>query len=223
MRPRFSRKWLRFWILIAGVFLALLVFEEVADDVFQDPREGDHEAQSFDQAIFRWSSQFRSPVLTQAMTDLTALGSVSVVLTLFLIFASVLFSYRDYKGLAYIATVLAGAGVWPTLLKTYYRRPRPEEIEHLVTVTDFSFPSGHAFGAASVYIALAFYAAKYAKSWRQELFFYLLGGALIAVVGITRIYLGVHYPTDVIAGMAGGAVWGLGVSAFIEAFRVRRK
>lgn len=155
------------------------------------------------------------------MTDLTALGSVSVVLTMFVVLASVLVSYRDYRGLVYLSVVLLGAGLWPTLLKTYYRRPRPVEIEHLVTVTDFSFPSGHAFGAASVYIALAFYAAKYAKSWHQELFFYILGGALITVVGTSRIYLGVHYPTDVIAGVAAGSAWGLGVSAAVEFFKRR--
>lgn len=216
-------KWLRFWILVFGTLLALLVFAEVADDVFQGPREGDHEVQSFDQAIFSWSSQFRTPIVTQAMTDLTALGSVSVVITLFVILASVLASYRDFRGLSYITAVLAGAGVWPTLLKIYYRRPRPVELEHLVTVTDFSFPSGHAFGAAAVYIALAFYSAHYAKSWAQELFFYILGGALILLVGVTRIYLGVHYPTDVVAGIAAGSAWGFGVSAVVEYFKAKKR
>ena len=138
----FSRKWLRFWVLLAGVILALLVFEEIADDVFQDPHEGDHEAQSFDQAIFRWSGQFRTPILTQAMTDLTALGSVSVVLMMFVVLASVLVSYRDYRGLSYLTVVLAGAGLWPTLLKTTnsYLRKAGVEVQGITDRLGYKLP-----------------------------------------------------------------------------------
>lgn len=213
---------IRFWILLALSFISLLFFEEVYDDVFRDPLQGDLESTYFDQQIMQFFNGYRSPKINQMMTDLTALGSISVVVTFFVILASVLITYRDYKGLTYISVVLAGAGLWPNVLKPLFNRARPDIVDHLVNVSDLSFPSGHAFGAASVYVALAFYAGGYARTWRQELFYYFLGALLIFTVGLSRIYLGVHFPTDVLAGIAGGLTWGFSVSAFYELVVDRR-
>lgn len=217
-----SKKPIRFWILIVLSLISLLFFEEVYDDVFLDPLEGDQEVFHFDEKIMQFFSQYRTPRINQMMTDLTALGSVSVVVTLFVVLASVLITYKDYKGLTYISVVLAGGGIWPLVLKPLFNRTRPEIVDHLVQVTDLSFPSGHSFGAASVYVALAFYSGGYARGWRQEIFFYLLGALLIFVVGLSRIFLGVHYPTDVLAGIAGGLTWGFGISAVYELVTDRR-
>lgn len=217
------RRRIRFWILLAAMALSLIAFEEVVDDVFHDPLEGDHESHDFDQAISGWIRGFRSPSMTQIMTDLTALGSVSVLSVFFFLLASVLLTYRDLKGLSYLSLVIAGAGFWPSFLKPYYARPRPVEIDQLVTVSNLSFPSGHSFGATAVYIALTYYAAQYARRWPQEIFFYSLGALLICLVGISRIYLGVHFPTDVLAGVSSGAAWAFFISAVYESIRLRSK
>lgn len=208
----------RTWLFVFLSILGILGFEEVADDVFYDPKEGDFEAQLFDKSLANFFRSFQSPLLTQAMTDLTALGSISVLLTLFFVLFSVLWSYRDYKGLSYLLVVLIGAGAWPALLKIFFQRDRPDVANHLVHVSDLSFPSGHSFGAAAIYVALAFYSAQYAKNWIHEIFFYALGAILIALVGISRIYLGVHYPTDVLAGLCGGMAWAFLVSACFQFF-----
>lgn len=208
-----TSKPLRFWILLVGMILAAFFFEEVVDDVFSDPLEGDSEAKEFDSSIAEFARRFRSPMVNQAMTDLTALGSVSVVFTFFFILFSVLSIYRDWKGMAYLTLIAAGAGAIPQLLKIHFNRPRPDVTVHLVNVSDLSFPSGHSFGAAAIYLALAFYAGRYAKTWSQEVFFYLLGAFVIILVGVSRIFLGVHYPTDVLAGVSGGAAWAFGISA----------
>lgn len=204
---------LRFWILFAGMIIALMLFEEVVDDVFSDPMEGDFEAKEFDQMIAGFTQGFRSPMMNQAMTDLTALGSVSVVFTFFFVLFSVLSIYRDWKGMAYLTLIAAGAGAIPQFLKVHFNRERPDINVHLVNVSDLSFPSGHSFGAAAIYLALAFYAGRYAKTWSQEVFFYGLGAFVIVLVGVSRIFLGVHYPTDVLAGVSGGAAWAFGISA----------
>ena len=213
MPPVLASKPLRFWILLLGMIVAAFLFEEVVDDVFSDPMEGDFEAKEFDASIADFARRYRSPMINQAMIDLTALGSVSVVFTFFFILFSVLAIYRDWKGMGYLTLIAAGAGGIPQLLKIHFNRPRPDVTVHLVNVSDLSFPSGHSFGAAAIYLALAFYAGRYAKTWSHEVFFYALGAFVIALVGISRIFLGVHYPTDVLAGVSGGAVWAFGISA----------
>jgi undecaprenyl-diphosphatase len=223
IRELLAHRRFRFWLLLSIAAIALLGFVEVVDDFFRDPLEGDLEAQAFDRAIGRWVAPLRSARLTQVMTELTALGSVSVVATLFLVHAAILASFRDFRGLGYLGGVFLGAGAWPLLLKPLFGRERPRDLEHLALVTDLSFPSGHAFGAAATYVALAYYAGQYARSWPQEVFFYCLGGILVVVVGVTRIYLGVHYPTDVLAGICGGAAWGFFASALLEAAAPARR
>lgn len=207
---------LRFWIGLLIFAVLIFSFYEIVDDVFYDPKEGDIESQIFDDWVIQFLSQFRNPRLNQVMMDLSALGSVSVITTFFIILFSVLLSFRDFKGLSYLSILLAGAGLWPSLLKLYFQRPRPNHLEHLVIVTDYSFPSGHAFGAAAVYIGLAYYTGRYTRNWTQEIFFYFLGMLLVSIVGVSRVYLGVHFPSDVMAGICLGVIWALIVSAIYE-------
>lgn len=219
----YQRKYLRFWIIFISIIISAFLFEEVVDDVFFDPQEGDHEASLFDEAVAAKMREYRSPRLNQVMTDLTALGSVSVITTLFVILCSVMIFYRDLRGIFYLSIVSLGAGIWPVLLKQHFARTRPLESNHLVVVTDLSFPSGHSFGATAVYLGLAYYTGQYARSWMHELFFFVLGGLLIVLIGTSRVFLGVHYPTDVLAGIAGGMTWGLFVSMIFELHRIYSK
>lgn len=218
-----KRKNLRAWIILVSIIISLFLFEEVVDDVFFDPQVGDHEASLFDEAVAARMREYRSPRLNQVMTDLTALGSVSVITTLFVILSSVMIFYRDLRGLLYLSIVAFGAGILPPILKGYFARSRPLESNHLVMVTDLSFPSGHSFGATAVYIGLAYYTGQYARSWVHELFFFALGGLLIVLIGTSRVFLGVHYPTDVLAGIAGGMAWSLFVSMIFELHRIYAK
>lgn len=222
LRRIYEHKYIRSWILVILAIICIFTFEEVVDDVFLDPLEGDMEVEQFDRSITAWFRQFEHPRLTQAMTDFTALGSVSVIIVLFLILTSVLISYRDKRGVLYLSIVTIGAGVWPYVLKLYFMRERPQIAPHLVQVHDLSFPSGHSFGAAAVYVALAFYCAQYAKNIYREILIYLAGLILITLVGTSRIYLGVHYPTDVIGGISAGATWALLVSALFQFLMTRK-
>ncbi len=213
----------RLFIMIIGMIASLLFFEEVVDDVFHDPKVGDHEASVFDKKIADRVLLMQTQTLNQVMTDLTALGSVSVIGTLFIILASVMMVYRDYRGLVYLSVVLAGAGAIPFWLKNVFNRERPIVENHLVRVSDLSFPSGHTFAATALYIALAYYTAKFARTWGHEIFFYFLGLLVIITVGVSRIYLGVHFSTDVIGGLTSGAAWGLFVSILFELQKIIKR
>jgi undecaprenyl-diphosphatase len=196
-------------VLLIGLLLSVLAFEEVADDVFQDIPAGDLDAQRLDAAAAAWFKALRGPALTQAMIDLTALGSVSVLVVVSILVLGALAIARDgFRTLHFVAVGL-GAMVIPSLLKALFDRPRPEFADRLVMVGELSFPSGHAFGATAIYLFIALWAWHWrlppGGRWCACAFALLL----IACVGLSRIYLGVHYTTDVMAGTAAGAAWAL--------------
>lgn len=212
----------RLWLLLFATFFLASGFIEIAEDVFLDPIQGDFEANELDRALTSFVVQYRSPYLTQAMTDITALGSISVIFVFCVIVGALLFALKDRIGIFQLFVTVIGAGLWSAGLKMLFGRERPDLADHLVHVSDLSFPSGHSFGAAAVYTVLAFLAARHLRNVRHEVFAYVLAGVIIALVGISRIYLGVHYPTDVMAGICAGSAWTFLVSSAFLWFQPSR-
>lgn len=216
----FRSHYLRLWIMLAISVLGIFAFAMVAFKILQATKGDVSGALAFDGEILQFFAERRTPLLTRVMTDLTSLGSVSVITALSVLMFTLLFSLRDKLGAAHLAIVLFGAALIPSLLKHLFARPRPSVVEHIVTVSDSSFPSGHSFGSACVYLTLAFFASRHRAGTGFEAFFLALFSVLIALVGTSRMYLGVHYPTDVFAGFCGGAAWALIVaSAFYPLYR----
>jgi membrane-associated phospholipid phosphatase len=199
-------------MLFVACTLAFAFFE-VVDDVFEDPLEGETDTREFDDSITRFFTQFRSQAVTQVAVDLTALGSVSVLAVFAVLAYAAILARRDWVGLVHMTVALNGALVWPSVLKDVFARERPDALMHLVTVGDLSFPSGHSFGAAACYATFAFFCARYLERRRDEVLCYALAVGIVVTVGITRIYLGVHYPTDVLAGASAGGAWAFFVAA----------
>lgn len=209
---------LRQLMLLAGLVLSLLGFEEVADDVFRDVPEGDLEAVLLDERVAAWFRGIRSPAMTQAMTDLTALGSVSVLLLVAVAVAGLLVMLRRWQGVFQVLVLGVGAGLIPALLKRLFDRPRPELADHLARVTDLSFPSGHTFGATAIYLFLLLYALRHIPGWPARLGWAAFAGLLVALVAVSRLYLGVHHATDVLGGLAAGAAWAFAVALATEVY-----
>jgi undecaprenyl-diphosphatase len=158
----------------------------------------DGETHEFDERILLALRQAGDPSvpigpywLTHAVGDITALGGITV-LSLMTVLAT-------------IYLLLAG-----NLLKLGVARPRPDIVPHLVNVHDLSFPSGHAMLSAVTYLTLAALLSR-AEQYRSTRIFFLATGILLTLlVGLSRLYLGVHYPTDVMAGWCAGAAWAAG-------------
>ncbi len=177
----------------------------------------------------------RTPIRTTVATGITRLADRETQVILTLIIAAILFAFKKWRtGLWYGLSVLIGAGLLNGGVKELYGRVRPEEIEHLVLQGGYTFPSGHAMGSMIVYGGLLFLIARAFYFSRRNLrgLTWLLGlfiGLLILVIGLSRIYLGVHYPSDVIGGFSLGFAWLslsialLGLKFTREEFQSQRK
>ncbi|HYG98499.1 MAG TPA: phosphatase PAP2 family protein [Terriglobales bacterium] len=198
-----------------AAFLMLVLFAWLAGEVL----EGD--AHAFDVAVRRSVHANASPFLTLLMRGWTHFGD-RLVLIVFTATAFVGFWRKGWKrGAAWIAVTMAGVVVFEVTLKLAFQRPRPEAFFGVSPVT-YSFPSGHALGSFCFYATVAaLIAHRVRESWIR-VGLGILAAVIIAGVGFSRIYLGVHYPTDVIAGYAAAAVW---VSALIslDRFRAHRR
>jgi undecaprenyl-diphosphatase len=200
------------WPLIGFAFVAggIFAFVELADEV----REG--ATRSIDSAILlalRDPGDPGSPIgpawLPGTVRDITALGS-TVVLTMLTIAALgyLLLLGRTHMA-ALLAVAMAGGTMLSSLLKAFFERPRPDIVPQLTDVTSLSFPSGHAMMSAVAYLTIAVLMARSSPSPLVRLYLVIVAALITILVGLSRIYLGVHWPSDVLAGWCGGASWAL--------------
>lgn len=202
-------------VLIAIGIAAALVFAffEVADEV------SDGETHEIDIAILEMfrvpgdpSQMIGSFWFQEAVRDVTALGSFSVLtLVVSSVVIYLLLTRRAAAAVLVAGAVISGA-VLSDLLKEFFDRPRPE-FSAVAGELSASFPSGHSMISAVTYLTLGALLARLSDRWREKVFFYGVAIVLTALIGSSRVLLGVHYPSDVIAGWALGAAWAFAATA----------
>jgi undecaprenyl-diphosphatase len=145
--------------------------------------------------------------LTHAMDDLTSLGGITVLGLLTLV-STVYLLLRRRRAVA-LLLLLSVAGGWliSNALKLGIARPRPDIVPHLIDVSDLSFPSGHAMLSAVTYLTLGALLSGMQRERPLKIYVVSIAVLLTVLVGISRVYLGVHYPSDVLGGWCAGAVW----------------
>lgn len=148
------------------------------------------------------------PWLLSTMLDISALGGLSITIVTLAVIAGYLALSQKYRMMIYLLCCVGGGAAVMFLLKGFFSRPRPSVVPHLQQLPyTASFPSGHSMVSAIMYLTLAAMLAKTTKDYRLKMYYMLVGTLLTVLVGISRVYLGVHYPTDVLAGWCAGAVW----------------
>lgn len=200
--------------LVIGVALAIagtLGFAALGEWV----REGG--TQRYDVAGLQWISQHHTPLLTNVMSELTFLGTGSVVLTIVGVSALFLWHTQHKHSARLLLAAVAGSILLNTMLKLWFARPRPEVFERLTHTASSSFPSGHAMSATVCYGTVAYLVMRLQKHHWSRVLTGTSAMILILLICMTRLYLGVHYPSDVIAGMIIGLAWASFCMATLEA------
>jgi undecaprenyl-diphosphatase len=147
--------------------------------------------------------------LRDATINFTALGSIPVLSLIILIVLGYLAQRRLWGAMLLVLLAAGGGELMGVLLKDLLARPRPEIVPHLAGVRTLSYPSSHAMQSAIVFLTLAALLSRIEPSPRLRAYFMLVALALTVLIGATRVFLGVHYPSDVVGGWLIGAAWAL--------------
>ncbi|PYE83813.1 phosphatase PAP2 family protein [Pseudoroseicyclus aestuarii] len=197
-------------IAAGGIWLFIALAGEIAEG----------ETRGFDEMLLlalRTAGDPSNPIgghrLQNAMRDITALGSGVVLVGAVVAVAGFLALARRGATALYLVMATGSGMAVSALAKRLVDRPRPDLVPHEVLVSSPSFPSGHSMSAAVVYLTLAVLLARALESRAQKAYVIALAALLAGAVGLSRVYLGVHWPTDVLAGWAGGAAWALGAAS----------
>jgi undecaprenyl-diphosphatase len=175
-----------------------------------------------DVAIAQWFHQNATTALTGFVLAFTHLHSTPGLLTLSALFALFLLRTRQQRWLLTLAITVPGGMLLNVALKHIFQRARPTFDEPLLSLTTYSFPSGHASGSTVFYGLLAAYLICMSPSWMSRIVIALAAMVMVALVAISRMYLGVHYLSDVVAGMVEGIGWLALVFTAVAALRQRR-
>ena len=202
--------------LVAGMLIAvaaILLFGQVAEYVMSG------RTQAFDDAVLKWMAANKTPLADAAMVEVTALGTGVVVLTIVGVSSLFLMLTRHKYSALLLLVATAGGLLLNTALKQFFDRPRPQLFEWGTHAVTSSFPSGHAMSATIVYSTVAYLAARlYERVWPRWVTM-VLALTIIALICASRMYLGVHYPSDVLAGATIGLGWAAFCMATLEAIQ----
>ncbi|MGB8691348.1 MAG: phosphatase PAP2 family protein [Microcoleus sp.] len=184
---------------LAVAALAMWGFATIAQEVLEK------ETYAFDTSILLDLRKLHTPLLDRVMLGFTFLGEPNLLLVICLSLVIILWVRKHRSSATTIAIAGAGGIGLNILLKQLFARARPQLWERTVDVRFYSFPSGHAMMSMVIYGLLSYFLASRFPRWRVGIFSLTL--VLIAAIGFSRLYLGVHWPTDIIAGYTAGLVW----------------
>ena len=180
--------------------------------------------QAFDDAVLLWMNQHASPELTDVALNVTALGAGMVVWLVVIVASVFLWASRHRWSVALLWVSILGSGLINSVMKLFFNRPRPQLFPWRAPYAGLSsFPSGHSMTSMVCYATLAYLVARLEPNRFLRRFTFVVTGLLVVLIGLSRMYLGVHYPTDVLAGFTMGLAWASFSALGLEALRYFRR
>lgn len=203
--------------LLGALFAAIWLFVELAEEMAEGETHG------FDRAVLLALRNPADPAdplgpawLDTVMRDITALGGLTVLGFVTLAVAGLLWLRSRHRSAGLLLLAIIGGQIFSNVAKAVFDRPRPDLVPHGTLVSSASFPSGHSMMAAVVWLTLAAMLTRVEPRRDLRLYITALAIAVTLAVGFSRVWLGVHWPTDVFAGWAAGAAWALICRALAE-------
>jgi undecaprenyl-diphosphatase len=212
------------WVLVTFVLVAgaIWTFTEIAEEVFEG------ETATIDERLLlalRTTDDITDPIgplwLEETARDITGLGSVGILTLITFASAGYLALQRKGHSALYLLAAVGGGNLVSNLLKLGFGRPRPDLVPHAQAVYTSSFPSGHSMMAAVTWLTLGALLAGVQPNLRLKAYLLIVAALVTMLVGVSRVYLGVHWPTDVLAGWTAGAAWALLCWALAQRLRKR--
>ena len=200
---RFSDREKRLSLWLGAASLSFGIFVKITSELLEN------EVRGLDSSILMAVATIRRPWITGIAVDVTALGSLTLVVVISAVALCILLSLKDRPAAWQLLLNSAGAGIWTGITKNVIERTRPEDVSHLVEVSGYSYPSGHSLVSASLYLTIAILAGRHLPTTKGRVLVIFLAMVIISLVGMSRVYLGVHYPSDVASGVLLGAAWAL--------------
>ncbi|MBD1807722.1 phosphatase PAP2 family protein [Microcoleus sp. FACHB-SPT15] len=204
-------------IRVAGFLLAALglwLFSAIADEIL------DKESFTFDKEILLTLRELHTPVLDKVMLGFTFLGEPVILLIVCLVIGTWLLTRGQRSQATILIIAASGAVALNTLLKVLFGRARPMLWERVVDVGQYSFPSGHAMISMVIFGIIGYLVSSKFPLWRIGIISLTI--LLVTGIGLSRLYLGVHWPTDIIAGYAAGLVWLITCIFSLQVWQERR-
>ncbi len=177
-------------------------FADIAEDMSRSAA-----TRLLDERVASWLHEHATPALTQIARVVTFFGSVGFVAAASSCVAIVLIVRKSWYRLLALTLAVGGGSLLDILLKHFFHRHRPVLENPLVTLSSFGFPSGHTMGSTLFYGVLAVFAVESARPWGLRVLSVWIAVLAVALIGLSRIYLGAHYLTDVLGAIAVGLAW----------------
>ncbi|MEP6937581.1 MAG: phosphatase PAP2 family protein [Chthoniobacterales bacterium] len=209
---------LYFTIGVLVMILGAWCFSEIAEQIGPSTP-----VFALDRQVTNWFHEHARPELTALARVVTFCGSVGLVSAVSVCCALFFTARKAWNRLLAIIVTMLGGSLLNMLLKHFFHRQRPVLENPLVTLTSFGFPSGHTMGSTLLYGLLALIAARFIRKRWARLLIFAVAALFIALIGLTRIYLGAHYLTDVLGAVAVGCVWLAFSWTTVETLRRRRR
>ena len=196
-----------YWIM----FILLFLFLFLALNVYLRPL-----SIGYDSKIISLFSTIRNPILTPIMVFFTYIADWYSIALLGIIGVAAFWKMRKTRMARALLVSVIGGGLIVEIIKHLFRRARPEILSHLVAESGYGFPSGHSFVAFSFYGFMAYYLFRRARSGFAKAITLISGALIILAIGASRVYLGVHWPSDVLGSYLLGAAWISAIILYLE-------